>query len=143
MYLNQIVIYTQAYEANTPPEFCVRFILTVFIFALSLNFGETFLSPPSYANTKCGNQLAVMRQIRKRFGDPKGEYHYAMARGPNRRSSIWKACGYVKQGKSASITKNRALKFCRKHSDSCKIIAQFRWTQKKCPTKSCYVWIPK
>ncbi|MEE9313460.1 MAG: hypothetical protein V3V02_02330 [Rhizobiaceae bacterium] len=113
------------------------------IFTFILFFQITVFYPIANANTTCGKAVILMKEIKKRFGASNGELYYAMARGANRKSAFWKSCGYARHAKSASTAKKIALKHCRKHSDSCKITAQFRWTQKKCPTKRCYVWVPR
>jgi len=114
--------------------------IAIVIFALC--FEAVVFNSVAHAITKCRKEMAMMRQIKKRFSAPKGELHYALARGANRKSSIWKSCGYVKHAKSASAARQIAMKNCKKYSDACKIIAQFRWTQKKCPSRRCYVRIP-
>ena len=123
----------------------MKFISKSVVAVFTLMSVVIFFAPQSYAkNTKCGDEMAMMRQIKKRFSSSNGELHYAMARGVNRKFSLWKACGYSREGKTAAAAKAKAkaLKNCRKHSDKCKIIEQFRWTSKKCPSRNCFVWIP-
>lgn len=105
-------------------------------------FEAVVFNSVAHAITGCRKEMAMMRQIKKRFSAPKGELYYALVRGANRKSAIWKACGYIRNGKSTAAARKKAMGNCKKHSDSCKIIAQFRWTQKKCPSRRCYVRLP-
>ena len=103
----------------------MRLILLFAIFSATFVLGSTYPGP-AHA-TKCNRAAGEYLKAKRKQATRGGKRHAAYARGRNRKTPIFWACGYTDNARSAARARSLALRNCRKYSDKCKITISFRW----------------